>query len=305
MHSAVSGAQFMLSAGDYTAVVTESGAGLRVLRLDGEDLVLTYGAHEVAPAAFGQLLIPWPNRIERGRYTWEGQELQLDLSEPAYDCAIHGLVRWLPWSLESQTPEAVVLTCGLLGSPGYPFRLALRVEYTLDAGAGLTVRVTALNDGEAAAPYAHGAHPYLTVGEHIDGCTVQVPGARHLPVDAMMIPRGPAEPVDGTPYDLRAPRTLGDLRIDRAFTGLERDADGRAWVHLTGTSRATSLWSDRAHPWLEIYTADSVPIQERRTGLGVEPMTCPPNAFVSGTDVVALEPGDVFTGSWGITATQR
>ncbi|MFI6393636.1 aldose 1-epimerase family protein [Nonomuraea sp. NPDC050547] len=302
MHSAVSGGQFTLSAGGYTAVVTESGAGLRVLRLDGQDLVLTYGPQQVAPAAFGQLLIPWPNRIERGRYSWEGRELQLDISEPRFDCAIHGLVRWLPWNLESQTPEAVALTCRLLGSPGYPFRLALRAEYALDAGSGLTIRVTALNDGETAAPYAHGAHPYLTVGEPIDGCAVQAPGRRHLPVDAMMIPRGPAEPVDGTPFDLRTPRTLGDLRIDRAFTDLERDADGRAWVHLTGTTRTTSLWTDRAHPWLELYTADSVPGPERRRGLGAEPMTCPPNGFASRTDLVVLQPGDLFTGTWGITA---
>jgi len=32
----------------------------------------------------------------------------------------------------------------------------------------------------------------------------------------------------------------------------------------------------------------------------VEPMTCPPNALVNGTDLVVLEPGETFSATWGI-----
>ena len=39
----------------------------------------------------------------------------------------------------------------------------------------------------------------------------------------------------------------------------------------------------------------------RRRGLGTEPMTCPPNAFATGEDVIRLEPGASFTSSWGVT----
>ncbi|NUR82563.1 MAG: aldose epimerase, partial [Nonomuraea sp.] len=106
----------------------------------------------------------------------------------------------------------------------------------------------------------------------------------------------------GTPYDFRQARRLGELAIDRAFTGLERGPDGRAWVHLAGAARTTSFWLDGTHPWLEIYTADSVPPTEHRKGLGVEPMTCPPNGFAGGIDVISLEPGAGHTGSWGIKA---
>ncbi|MFI6317792.1 aldose 1-epimerase family protein [Nonomuraea sp. NPDC050556] len=300
MGNALSGEQYSITAGAYAAVVTEQGAGLRELTRRGEALILTYGVEEPAPAAFGQLLIPWPNRIDRGRYTWEGRPYQLDVNEPRYDCAIHGLVRWLSWGLVERQADRVRLACRLLGTPGYPFRLALEAEYALHAEDGLTIRVTARNEGEAPAPYAHGAHPYLTAGEPIDSCTVQAPGRRHLPVDDRMIPRGPAEPVDGTPYDLRQGRVLGGLRIDRAFTDLDRDEDGRGWVHLTGAARTTSFWLDGAHPWLELYTADNVPSAQRRHGLGVEPMTSPPNAFGSGTDVITLKQGEDFTGSWGI-----
>ena len=302
MSDPVTGEQFDIAAGPYRATVTEAGAGLRELTHQRQPLVLSYPADEPAPAAFGQLLIPWPNRVSRGRYDFDGRSHQLDLSEPELDNAIHGLVRWAAWRPVEHSPDRLRMACALHGSTGYPFRLDLEVEYRLDAGTGLTVTVAATNPGTRPLPYAHGAHPYLTVGEPIDGCTVQIPGSRYLPVDERMIPSGPPLAVDGSAYDLRAGRLLGEQPIDLAFTGLERGPDGRAWVHLTGADRRTSFWLDEAQPWLEIYTADQVPVDRRRLGLGVEPMTGPPNAFGSGTDVIRLEPGAGYTGSWGITA---
>jgi aldose 1-epimerase len=187
---------------------------------------------------------------------------------------------------------------------GYPYRLDLEAEYTLDAGAGLTIRLTARNTGSRTAPYAHGAHPYLTVGEPIDSCTVSVPAGSYLPTGDRKLPTGPPEDVAGTRYDLREPAVLGDRQIDNAYTGLRRDDDGRLRVRLTNSAgdRSSTFWMDDAHPWLEIYTADEVPEGQRRLGIGVEPMTCPPNAFVSGIDVIDLKPGDTTTGSWGIMA---
>ncbi|GAA2579022.1 aldose 1-epimerase family protein [Actinomadura fulvescens] len=303
MSEPTTGAQYEIIAGPYRAVVTEAGAGLRSLCHDGNALILTHGADEPAPAAFGQLLIPWPNRVDRGRYSYDGVDYQLDVSEPAFDCAIHGLVRWSPWRLAERHPDRVTLTHRLLGSAGYPFHLDLRADYSLDAEGGLTIRVTAVNVGSRTAPYGHGAHPYITVGEPLDACTVTIPGDRYLPVNDRMIPEGPPQQVAGTPYDLRDGRVLGDQKIDNAYTGLARDADGLAWVHLAGSRRGTSFWLDGTHPWLEVFTADTVPAASRRQGLGVEPMTCPPNAFATGIDLVDLKPGDRHTGSWGIRAS--
>ncbi|MGC0417151.1 aldose 1-epimerase family protein [Embleya sp. AB8] len=302
MSDFVTGEQFEITAGPYWSTITEVGAGLRELTREQQPLVLSYTADEPAPAAFGQVLIPWPNRVDRGRYTFEGETYQLDVSEPELGNAIHGLVRWATWRPVERAADRVRMACAVHGSTGYPFRLDVEVEYRLDAEAGLTVTVAATNRGSRPLPYAHGAHPYLTVGEPIDGCTVRVPGSRYQPVDRRMIPSGPQLAVDGGEYDLRAGRRLGDQAIDVAYTGLEYGPDGRAWVHLTGTDRRTSLWLDEAQPWLEIYTADHVPLDRRRRGLGVEPMTAPPNAFGSGTDLIRLAPGTGYTGSWGITA---
>lgn len=302
MFDFITGAQYEIAAGPYRAVITEEGAGLRELTHDGAPLILSYDADEPAPAAFGQLLIPWPNRVNHGRYTFDGRDHQLDLSEPELDNALHGLTRWAAWSPVEQRSDTVRLACALHGSTGYPFRLDVQAEYRLDAAGGLTVTLVAANPGIRALPYAHGMHPYITVGEPLDGCVVQVPGALYQPVDDRMIPVGGPKEVAGSKYDLRAGRVLGGQKIDIAYTGLDRGADGLARVRLTGGGRSTWFWSDRAQAWLEIYTADDVPAASRRRGLGCEPMTGPPNAFASGVDLIRLEPGAEYRGSWGIAA---
>ncbi len=50
-----------------------------------------------------------------------------------------------------------------------------------------------------------------------------------------------------------------------------------------------------------VFSGDTLEPAQRRTALAVEPMSCPPDAFRSGTDLVALHPGGRWTGSWGIT----
>ncbi|MET9205741.1 hypothetical protein [Streptomyces bacillaris] len=93
---------------------------------------------------------------------------------------------------------------------------------------------------------------------------------------------------------------MGTQAVDVAFTGLDRDADGRAWVRLEGSRRATRFWLDEAQPGLEVYTADRVPPASRRRGIGVEPMKGPPNALGSGTDLIGLAPGESYAGAWGV-----
>lgn len=147
------------------------------------------------------------------------------------DNAIHGLLRWTLWEPLARTDDSVTLGTTLCPQPGYPFLLDVRVEYRLGPeGLGTTVRAT--NIGTEPAPYGVGQHPYLTVGTHlVDSAVLTVPARTLLRTDGRGLPIG-QEPVDGTPYDFRTARPIGDLRLDTAFTGLDRDPDGRAVVRL-------------------------------------------------------------------------
>jgi aldose 1-epimerase len=293
------GEQFPLRCAGAEAVVVEVGGGLRSYRAGGRDLVDGYGEREMAADARGHVLAPWPNRLRDGRYRWDGEEHQTPLSEPETANAIHGLVRFVPWQVVERTSETVVLEHLLHPQPGYPFALRMQVAHELSP-TGL--RVTATNEGDVPLPYGEGHHPYLAAGAglHVDDCTLVAPGATRLETDERSLPTG-AVPVEGTPFDLRAGRPIGDLVIDGCFTDLARDDDGLAWVRLTGPDgRGTAVWLDCAYSHLQLFTGDVVPELRRRRGLAVEPMTCPPNAFATGESVLRLEPGESTTGAWGI-----
>jgi len=301
----LTGVQFRISAGDYSATVTELGAGLREFQYCDRPVIVEFAPDELPPGAAGQLLVPWPNRVDGGRYTLGDETCQLDLSEPAAGNAIHGLTRWAGWQQESHETDCVQLRHVLHGTPGYPFRLELTAEYRLSASDGLQVSITATNDGSRPAPYGTGSHPYLTAGaDQVDPCELQIPAGQWLPANDRGIPSGPAQDVTGTPYDFRESRPVGSTRLDHALTGLAFGPDDRAWAWLSCGGQRVGLWAGRGYRWLQVFTGDTLAPERRRRAIAIEPMTCPPNAFASGTDLLILQPGDSITHAWGITVDQ-
>jgi aldose 1-epimerase len=302
-----SGQQVTLAHGDQRAVVVEVGGALRRYEVDGVELLDGYGEDEMCSGARGQPLIPWPNRLQDGRYEFDGATYQLPLSEPEKRNAIHGLVRWANWTVRERAADRVTVEHVLHPQAGYPFTLHVAIAYQLGAG-GLRVETTATNVGDCACPYGAGAHPYLTLGtDTIDSLCLRAPGAVWLPADGRGIPKG-AVTVAGTQYDFRRSRRLGETRLDTAYTDLEREEDGVARVEIQTPDggRAVALWLDESHPYLMLFTGDSLPEQERRRrGLGIEPMTCAPDAFRSGQGVRRLAPGESFASAWGIAAEIR
>jgi aldose 1-epimerase len=302
LHALPSGEQIEIRAGNQRVIVAEVGAGLRVYTVGEREVLDAYGEDEMASAGRGQVLIPWPNRLQGGAYEFADRWHHLPLDEEGAENAIHGLVRWVAWSVAVREPDRVVMEHTLHPQPGYPFSLALSIEYELSDD-GLRVTSSATNIGREACPYGSGAHPYLTVGtETVDPVVLRAPGRTVLHTDARGIPDGDA-PVDGSDYDFLQPRPIGATKLDNAFTDLERDDDGLARVELRHPDGepTVSLWLDGSYRYLELFTGDSQPSVDRRS-LAVEPMTCPPNAFRTGEAVLVLEPGETTTAAWGIQA---
>ncbi|HET9078099.1 MAG TPA: aldose 1-epimerase family protein [Acidimicrobiales bacterium] len=299
-----SGFQIELSSGRQAATVVEVGGALRSYTVDGQPLFDGYDLEERCTGARGQTLIPWPNRLKDGTYTFgDGDTQHLPLTEPDKHNAIHGLVRWANWSVVAQADEAVTVAHVLHPQSGWPYTLALSITYRLGPG-GLGVTTTATNVGSSPCPYGTGAHPYLRLATStVDPLHLQAPGRTWLPTDDQGIPTG-VRPVDGTDYDFRSPRPIGNTVLDTGYGDLERGADGRARVRLVDPhgGGGVELWMDDAYGFVMLFTGDSLPQERRRrAALGVEPMTCPPDALRSGTAVVVLGPGEAHTAEWGIT----
>src|ERR671929_60544 len=101
-----SGRQVEIRRGAQRAVVVSVGGGLREYEVDGRPVLDGYGLDEMCSAARGQPLIPWPNRLRDGRYSFDGEH-QVPLTEPDKHNAIHGLVRWSTWSVREREPSRV------------------------------------------------------------------------------------------------------------------------------------------------------------------------------------------------------
>ncbi|MFN2559747.1 MAG: aldose 1-epimerase family protein [Jatrophihabitans sp.] len=292
-----SGREYTIEAGVHRATVTEVGAGLQRFTAGGVDVTCTYDVHGLPPKGCGATLLPWPNRIRDGRYTFEGTAQQLALTEPKAGNAIHGLARWARWTEVSHTADRVTLRHDIVPQTGYPFEVRVEATFAVSAEHGLTVTLGARNLGRTRAPFGAGSHPYLsTRGHALADTTVRVPARERLITDDKQVPVG-ARSVDNTEHDLRRGKRLRTTRFDDGFTGLSLDG-GRGAAEVETPSGGARLWFDETYKFLQVFTVEN--LTPGQSGVAIEPMTCAPDAFNSGAGLIVLELDGAWTGSWGI-----
>jgi aldose 1-epimerase len=293
----LTGEQYEITAGEVRAVVTEVGAGLRTFTANGLPYVEPFPLDSRPPRGAGTVLVPWPNRTAGGRWTWEGTPQQLALNEPAAGNAIHGLLRYTFYEVVERATDTITLAARVAPQPGWPVPLSTQVRYAVSAD-GLTVTHTVSNVGAAAVPFGVGVHPYIRAGDAAtDDCTLQLAATTSLPLQGGL-PSGPARPAEGD-TDFRDGRPLKGVTLDDAFGGCVPAAGDELVRHrLLGPDGGVEVWAEPAFGWVQVFTPSDHPGRGR--AVAVEPMTCPPDALNSGTDLITLEPGETWQGSWGV-----
>ncbi|UIP59317.1 aldose 1-epimerase family protein [Agromyces marinus] len=295
------GEQFELetttSTGDVRATVTAVAAGLRTLTINGIDLVPPFGEERTPPSGAGIVLVPWPNRIRDGVWTHGETTHQLAITEPPRNTAIHGLLRYTEYTPVDRDRDSVTLAATIHPQLGYPFLVRTAVRYELVSD-GMKVTHFLENLGADPAPVAVGTHPYLKIGGvPTEELTLRLDAASHIEVDDRLLPVGEV-PVDGTEWDLRDGRRVGDLSLDDAFGELE-SVDGTVEHTLTAPDgRSVSVWADDEFAYVQVYTTAAFPGES--AAIAVEPMTAPADAFNSGKGLRWLDPGEQWEVSWGI-----
>jgi aldose 1-epimerase len=295
------GDQFVLetstSTGDVRATITAVAAGLRTLSINDIDLVPAYGEDETPPSGSGIVLVPWPNRIRDGKWSRDGREQQLAITEPARDNAIHGLLRYAEYTPVEQERDSVTLAATIYPQMGYPFTVRTAVRYELVAD-GLKVTHFLENLGGEPAPVAVGTHPFLKIGDvPTEELVLRLDAATHIEVDDRLLPTGEV-PVDDTEWDFREGRRVGDVQLDDAFGGLA-SVDGTVEHTLVAPDgRTVSVWADDEFAYVQVFTTESYPSESK--AVAVEPMTAPADAFNSGRGLRWLDPGEQWELSWGI-----
>ncbi|GGL88583.1 aldose 1-epimerase family protein [Nakamurella endophytica] len=297
-----SGQQYVITRDRLRAQVGQVAAVLRGFWVGDRACTETWPDDLVSPMGCGMVLVPWPNRVAGGRWEHDGRDQQLDLTDPTKGNATHGLLRNTAYTVTAHTESSVTLAATVYPQHGWPFVLDTSVTYALtDDGLQVTHRLH--NPGDTALPFGVGAHPYLRVGDVPAADLVITVDARTRAVpDARMIPRG-FEPVEGSEVDLRGGVRAGDVRLDTAYSDLTVE-DGRVRHRLSAPDgTALVLWADEVFRWVQVYTPDNFPgpgLPDQRVAVAMEPMTCPADALNNHRDLLWLEPGGSWSGSWGL-----
>ena len=289
--------------GDLRATIAQVGASLRQMSVGSIELVQGYSVDQPAPYCAGVVMSPWPNRIDGGKWTYQGEERQFNLNIVSQQNANHGLLLDYPYELISRTPNSVTLGATIFPRHAYPFLVETTVTYSLGEN-GLTVTNTAVNRSAAEAPYAVGGHPYFKFSE-VDPTqlVVKSQAKTRTTVNDRQIPTGEEETF-GTQFDLRAGVRLTDVFIDQDFTDLEIEADGNAHTYLLAPDgRGLDVWQDQRFKHVVIFTPGFFPDEAggQTYTAAIEPSTAAPNAFNTGKNLAWLKPNELFTASWGVS----
>ena len=287
------GEQYSISHGQYSAVVTEVGAHLRSFQVDGREWLWSFRADAAPVASQSKQLLPWPNRIRDGRYTFGGVDYQLPISEVPRHTALHGLNDGFAWQLITHTDKLVVQRHTFHPETGWPGTLTATISHSVDDD-GLLVRIHVTNDGGAPLPYGYGVHPYFAF-DTVDDVTLELPFNAELRVDEdRLLPIAVVPTTRGK--DFRTPRPIGATSLDTAFT----EPTTPEWTtRVVSASHTVEVWADRSLPWVQVYTSPD------RGALAVEPMTCGPDAFNEGPThdaLIVLAPGESHVAAWGLRA---
>ena len=321
-----------LSHGPYAAEIATYGGGVRSLTYRGLPLMEGYRDGEYPPLSANVVLAPWPNRIRDGRFHFHGQLYQLSITEPDRNNAIHGFVSDAVWDVMSQPSDspAVILATTIEPQQGWPWTLQVTSTYELsDRGLTCTCEITQPADapGAGAAPVAYGFHSYLSaLGAPIDECTLDMSIRSQLPLDPdRKLPSGDIiDATAGAPIhrielrDRLLDDCVGREAVSRREAVSKISSPDKASADLSpsdvapdipaarvinGDGHGVEMWVSPQIKWFQVFTADpswGYPYPGRGRALAVEPMTVPPDAFNSGTDVADIAPGDSLVVKWRI-----
>jgi aldose 1-epimerase len=176
---------------------------------------------------FGCVVGRFGNRIAGGRFSLDGHTYQLATNnEPGgIPCHLHGGVVGFDqrfWGVEctqnTGAQELLLHRVSLDGEEGYPGNLVVSVAYRLTEENALEIAYEARTD--APTPVNLTNHSYFNLhgegaGKDILDHELTLHASRFLPTDAGQIPTGELRAVEGTPFDFRQPRTIGE-RIHQA-----------------------------------------------------------------------------------------
>lgn len=239
-------------------------------------------------------LSPFVCRMYKGNYQFNNKAYHVN-KHNLNGHAIHGLVYDGIYTIvntgATATQASVTLAYQYEGTDeGYPFPYHITLNWKLEPclfGNKLTVATTILHHNPHSIPLADGWHPYFTLGDSIDSCSLQFNSVTQLEYDDDLLPTGEkiadARFINGSP--------LQDISLDNSF---ELDASGKCV--LSNELLRITIEPDTTYPILQIYTPD------HRKSIAIENLSGAPDNFNNGIGLILLPPDQpkTFTTSYTV-----
>ena len=262
-------------------VISYGGIITRLLSPDAQgqlgDIVLGFDNlddYVSASPYFGALIGRYGNRIANGRFDLNGKTYQLDTNDGANH--LHGGVQgfdkkvWAMKPFTSDNSAGIVLTLNSPdGDQGYPGNLAVEVTYELTADNQLDMRFKANTDKATVVNLTQHTYFNLAGKGDILAHQMQINSATLTPVGVGLIPTGELSSVEGTPFDFRQPKAIGqDIAADDEQLALGLGYDHNyvvktepsdelvlaATVSEPTTGRVLEVWSEE--PSVQFYSGN-------------------------------------------------
>ena len=223
----------------------------------------------------GALIGRFGNRIAKGKFTLDGKEYTLytNNGENHLHGGKDGFNKKI-WSVVEKDGDAPALELTYVspdGEEGYPGTLTVRVTYTLSVDNALSIRYEATTDKRTILNLTN--HTYFNLGGYASGSihdhVLQMDADTYIKTDAGLIPTGEIASVDGTPFDFRVAKPVGqdidadntDLKIaggyDHCFNfvgGETKEPVLRATLKDPKSGRVMKTYTNQ--PCVQLYTGN-------------------------------------------------
>jgi aldose 1-epimerase len=254
------------------------GAYVRTLTLDGCQMTKPSGDGRQTHGGIA-VLIPFADKVEKGRYTFEGKEFQLPLDKEGN--GKHGFAKDALWKVKKREKHSVALTT-LLNDTGYPGTLGAQITYSI-SNTTFSTDCSVTNQGKVNCPVVIGFHPYFLA--MVWRLSAKSKVYRYLLRDRYF-PTGAREP---SSFDKLGPSE----EVDQIF-----NVAGPVTLQ---TERYQMLIRRRAMPYLMIYNG----YYAEGRSVSIEPYTGLGNAYNNGIGLRILGPGQSFRCGYDIILTAR
>ena len=187
---------------------------------DYKDIVLGFtnlSDYETSSPYFGAIIGRYGNRIREGKFSLDGVEYNLAVNNE--ENHLHGGLKGFDkviWDVEKEVNDklaSLILRYNSMDmEEGYPGNLDVKVTYTLTNDDELRVRYEAETDKKTVVNLTQHSYFNLSAGLSRDILSHQITidADSYLPVDKTLIPTGELRDVEGTPFDFRESKRVGE-----------------------------------------------------------------------------------------------